>query len=139
MKLLFSLFAFLLLSTNLIAQDNIGNVKRGNVLIAELSVKKGDTINIYKLKFLDASKDILKSIEFDYTEKQLKELYLFLKGMLSEKNGTNKDIQVAKHILNITTQKVMGLRNLEIQVNEEYKFGLNGKELDKLFNMNVSE
>ena len=136
MKILFSLFAFLLFSTSLIAQDNIGSVKRGSMLIADLSVKKGDTTNIYKLRFLDATSDILKSIEFNYTEKQLKELYLLLKGMLSEKNGTSKDIQIGKHSLNITTQKIMGLRNLAIQVNEEYRFGLNGRELDKLININ---
>jgi len=47
------------------SQNVIGNVKRGFILIAELTSKEADSSNAYKLKFLDASSNILKSIEFN--------------------------------------------------------------------------
>ena len=115
------------------AQEDIGSVKRGYVLIAQLTVKKEDSSNVYKLRFLDASTETLKSIDFKYTETQLDELYIFLNNMLTEKNGTTKDLEIGNNKLTVTTQKMMGLRNVLITVNENYSFGLNGKELSKLF------
>ena len=139
MKYLFLVLGFLFCSASLKAQDIIGSVKRGPYLIAELSIKARDTTNFYKLRFLDPSSEILKSIEFHCSEKQLEELYIFFKDMLTKKNGTSNNIQVGKYTFNVTTQKMMGLRNLAIQINEDYHFGLNGKEIDKLMNKNTNE
>ena len=73
------------------AQNVVGNVKRGPYLIAELTVINGDTSNLYKLRFLDVRKEILKSIEFNSKQSQIDELYLFFTKMLSEKNGESAD------------------------------------------------
>ena len=115
------------------AQNVVGNVKRGPYLIAELTVINGDTSNLYKLRFLDVRKEILKSIEFNSKQSQIDELYLFFTKMLSEKNGESGDIQMGKYKINATNQKMLGLKNIVITIDEEYNFGLNGKEINKLF------
>jgi len=124
----------LLLSTNLMAQNAIGNVKRGYFLIAELSSKNVDTTNIFKLKYLDANTEILKSIEFGANQQFIDELYNTFTKMLVEKNGVSNDIQIGKYKVNITTQKMMGLKNILITIDESSSFGLNGSEINKLFN-----
>jgi hypothetical protein len=123
-----------LLSTTLMAQNAVGNVKRGPYLIAELSFKSIDTVNTYKLKYLDASTSILKSIEFNANQQFIDELYNIFTKMLVEKNGASNDIEVGKFKVNITTQKMMGLRGLLITINESSSFGLGGSEISKLFN-----
>jgi len=115
------------------SQNVIGNVKRGFILIAELTSKEADSSNAYKLKFLDASSNILKSIEFNATTKELDDLYESLIKQLPEKNGTSSDLQIGINKLNITTQKMMGLRNILITINETSNFGINGNELKRLF------
>jgi hypothetical protein len=115
------------------SQNVIGNVKRGFILIAELTSKEADSSNAYKLRFLDASSNILKSIEFNATTKELDDLYESLIKQLPEKNGTSSDLKIGDNKLNITTQKMMGLRNLLITINETFNFGLNGNELKRLF------
>ena len=133
MKKLILLLCVILLSTTLIAQNVVGNVKRGPYLIAELTVINGDTSNLYKLRFLDVRKEILKSIEFNSKQSQIDELYLFFTKMLSEKNGESADMQMGKYKINATNQKMLGLKNIVITIDEEYNFGLNGKEINKLF------
>ena len=61
MKKITLILSVLLLSSTLMAQTAVGNVKRGPYLIAELSFKSVDTTNTYKLRYLDAKSDILKS------------------------------------------------------------------------------
>lgn len=132
MKKLLLLFV-LFFTTNLMAQNVVGNVKRGPYLIAELTVINGDTSNLYKLRFLDVRKEILKSIEFNSNQSKIEELYLFFTKMLSEKNGESGDMQIGKYKINATNQKMLGLKNIVITIDEEYNFGLNGKEINKLF------
>jgi len=132
MKKLLLLFV-LFFTTNLMAQNVVGNVKRGPYLIAELTVINGDTSNLYKLRFLDVRKEILKSIEFNSKQSQIDELYLFFTKMLSEKNGESADMLMGKYKINATNQKMLGLKNIVITIDEEYNFGLNGKEINKLF------
>jgi hypothetical protein len=127
------LICVILLSTTLIAQNVVGNVKRGPYLIAELSYKSVDTTNTYKLRFLDAKLDILKSIEFNANQQFIDELFNFFTKMVNENNGVSKDIQIGKFKLNATTQKMMGMRNILITIDESSNFGLNGKEINKLF------
>jgi hypothetical protein len=134
MKKLALAVCVLLLSTNLMAQNAVGNVKRGPYLIAELSSKNVDTTNIFKLKYLDANTDILKSIEFGANQQFIDELYNTFTKMLVEKNGVSNDIQIGKYKINITTQKMMGLKNILITIDESSSFGLNGSEINKLFN-----
>lgn len=111
----------------------VGNVKRGPYLIAELSVLNNETANQYKLRYLDASTQLLKSIEFVSTQSQLDELYLFFTKMLSEKNGVSNEIQIDKYKFNATTQKMIGFKNVLITINESSNFGISEKELNKLF------
>ena len=132
MKKILLLFV-LFYTTNLMAQTAVGNVKRGPYLIAELTVINGDTSNLYKLRFLDVRKEILKSIEFNSNQSKIEELYLFFIKMLSEKNGESADMQMGKYKINATNQKMLGLKNIVITIDEEYNFGLNGKEINKLF------
>ncbi len=120
-----------------ISQNVLGNVKRGPFLIAELSFKSIDTTNTYKLRYLDAKLEILKSIDFNANQKFIDELYNFFTKMLSEKNGVSNDIQIGKLKLNATTQKMMGMRNIVITIDESSNFGLNGNELNKLFGKNL--
>ena len=134
MKKLALAVCVLLLSTNLMAQNVVGNVKRWPYLIAELSSKNVDTTNIFKLKYLDANTDILKSIEFGVNQQFIDELYNTFTKMLVEKNGVSNDIQIGKYKVNITTQKMMGLKNILITIDESSSFGLNGSEINKLFN-----
>ena len=136
MKTLLLAFFIMCLSTTLVAQNVLGNVKRGPYLIAELSFKTIDTTNIYKLKYLDAKSDILKSIEFNANQNLIDELYLFFTKMLAEKNGANNDIQIGKYKFNTTTQKMMGMKNILITIDENSNFGLNNKEINKLFGKN---
>lgn len=133
MKKILLLLCVILFSTFLVAQNVIGNVKRGPYLIAELSVINGDTSNLYKLRFLDVRKEILKSIEFNSNQSKIDELYLFFTKILSEKNGESGDMQMGKYKINATNQKMLGLKNIVITIDEEYNFGLNGKEINKLF------
>ena len=116
-----------------IGQNIVGNVKRGPYLIAELSFKSVDTTNTYKLRYLDAKFDILKSIEFDANLQFIDEIYKFFTKMLAEKNGVSDDIQIGKFKLNATTQKMMGMKNILITIDESSNFGLNGNEINKLF------
>ena len=76
---------------------------------------------------------ILNSIEFNATTKELDDLYESLIKQLPEKNGTSSDLQIGINKLNITTQKMMGLRNILITINETSNFGINGDELKRLF------
>ena len=133
MKKLTLLLCVILLSTTLIAQNVVGNVKRGPYLIAELSFKSVDTTNTYKLRYLDAKFDVLKSIEFDANQQFIDEVYNFFTKMLIEKNGVSNDIQIGKYKFNVTTQKMMGMRNVLITIDESSNFGLNGNEINKLF------
>jgi hypothetical protein len=133
MKRVLLVLFVLFFSSTLMAQNVVGNVKRGPYLIAELTVMNGDTSNQYKLRFLDVRKEILKSIEFNSNQSKIDELYLFFTKMLSEKNGESGDIQIGKYKINATNQKMLGLKNIVITIDEEYNFGLNGKEINKLF------
>jgi|LakMenEpi03Aug12_release.lakeMendotaPanAssembly.Ray.scaffolds.fasta_scaffold850358_2 hypothetical protein len=133
MKKITLLLCVFLISTTLLAQNIVGNVKRGPYLIAELSFKSVDTTTTYKLRYLDSKFDILKSIEFDVNEKFIDELYNFFTKILNEKNGFSEDIQIGKFKLNATSQKMMGIRNIIITIDESSNFGLNGKEINKLF------
>lgn len=133
MKKLTLLICTILLSSTLMAQNVVGNVKRGPYLIAELSFKSVDTINTYKLRYLDAKFDVLKSIEFDANQQFIDEVYNFFTKMLAEKNGVSNDIQIGKFKLNATTQKMMGMRNILITIDESSNFGLNSNEVNKLF------
>ena len=133
MKRILLVVFVLFFSSTLMAQNVVGNVKRGPYLIAELTVINGDTSNLYKLRFLDVRKEILKSIEFNSKQSQIDELYLFFTKMLSEKNGESADMLMGKYKINATNQKMVGLKNIVITIDEEYNFGLNGKEINKLF------
>jgi hypothetical protein len=53
--------------------------------------------------------------------------------MLIEKNGVSNDIQIGKYKFNVTTQKMMGMKNVLITIDESSNFGLNGNEINKLF------
>lgn len=134
-KLILFLTFTLLLTTTLVAQDILGNVKRGPYLIAELSYKSFDTASTYKLKYLDANSNsgILKSIDFNANQQFIDEVYNFFTKMLSEKNGASNDIQIGKFKLNITTQKMIGMKNIVITIDESSNFGLSGNEVKKLF------
>ena len=134
MKKLILAICVSLLSTALMAQNTIGSVKRGPYLIAELSSRKTDTASVYKLKYLDASTNILKSIEFNANQQFIDELSNTFTKMLAEKNGVSNDMQIGKFKVNITTQKMMGLKNILITIDESSNFGLAGSEISKLFN-----
>ena len=133
MKKITLILCVILLSTTLMAQNVIGNVKRGPYLIAELTFKSVDTTNTYKIRYLDAKFDVLKSIEFNANQQFMDEVYSFFTKMLTEKNGVSNDIQIGKFKLNVTTQKMMGMRNVVITIDESSNFGLNGNEINKLF------
>ena len=133
MKKITLILFVLLLSSTLMAQTAVGNVKRGPYLIAELSFKSIDTTNTYKLRYLDAKSDILKSIEFIANQNLIDEIYIFFNKMLVEKNGVSNDIQIGKYKFNLTTQKMMGMKNVLITIDESSNFGLNGNEINKLF------
>lgn len=133
MKQIFLLICVIFFSTYLGAQNIVGNVKRGPYLIAELSFKSVDTTNTYKLRYLDASSQILKSIEFVTNINQLDKLYTFISKMLSEKNGSNNEMQIGKNKISVTTQKMIGLKNVLINIDESSNFGMNEKEINKLF------
>jgi hypothetical protein len=133
MKKIILILCVLLLSSTLMAQTAVGNVKRGPYLIAELSFKSIDTTNTYKLRYLDAKSDILKSIEFIANQKLIDEIYTFFTKMLVEKNGVSNDIQIGKYKFNVTNQKMMGMKNVLITIDESSNFGLNGNEINKLF------
>ena len=133
MKKITLILSVLLLSSTLMAQTAVGNVKRGPYLIAELSFKSIDTTNTYKLRYLDAKSDILKSIEFIANQNLIDEIYIFFNKMLVEKNGVSNDIQIGKYKFNLTTQKMMGMKNVLITIDESSNFGLNGNEINKLF------
>lgn len=126
---------FLLVSLDTVSQTLVGNVKRGPILIAELSVKNSETdsVHLYKLKYLDSSTDIIKSIEFKATVNKVDAFYNVLINLLQEKNGTNVDYEFENVKLNLTTQKMVGFKNILLTVNENSNFGLNGNELKKLF------
>lgn len=115
------------------AQEVIGNVKRGPMLIAELSVKRLDTLNNYKLRFLDSSKEILKSVNFNCTEAELNSLYTLFQNKLLEKNGSSEDLLLGDLQFNLTTQKISGFSNILVTINESFSFGLSKKEIDRLF------
>jgi hypothetical protein len=131
-KILFILL-FLCFNSNIFAQTIIGNVKRGPYLIAELSVSKSDSSEIFKLRYLDSATDMLKSTLFKVNQDKIEELYLFFSNMISQNNGTSNDFKIDNSTINATTQKMMGLRNILITVNESSNFGLNLKEINKLF------
>lgn len=133
MKQIFLLICVIFFSTHLGAQNIVGNVKRGPYLIAELSFKSVDTTNTYKLRYLDASSQILKSIEFVININQLDELYTFISKMLSEKNGSSNEMQIGKNKISVTTQKMIGFKNVLITIDESSNFGMNEKEINKLF------
>ncbi len=133
MKKFLLVFLFLGFSSSLFAQTIIGNVKRGPMLIAELSVSNSDSLEVFKLRYLDASSTILKSTSFKANQGKLDELYLFFVNMITQSNGSSSDIKIDNTSFNATTQKVMGLRNILITVNESSNFGLNLKEINKLF------
>jgi hypothetical protein len=124
---------FLVVSSTVFSQTIIGNVKRGPMLIAELSVSNSDSLEVYKLRYLDASSSILKSTSFKANHEKLDELYLFFANMITQSNGSSSDIKIDNTFFNATTQKMMGLRNIAITVNESSNFGLNLKEINKLF------
>lgn len=133
MKKILLVFLFLGFSSSLFAQNIIGNVKRGPYLIAELSVSKTDSSEVFKLRYLDSSSEILKTTLFNANQQKIDELYLFFSNMISQNNGTSNDFKIDNSIINATTQKMMGLRNILITVNESSNFGLNLKEINKLF------
>ena len=124
---------FLVASSSVFSQTIIGNVKRGPMLIAELSVSNSDSLEVYKLRYLDASSTILKSTSFKANHEKLDELYLFFANMITQNNGSSSDIKIDNTSFNATTQKMMGLRNIAVTVNESSNFGLNLKEINKLF------
>lgn len=124
---------FLFVSSSVFSQTIIGNVKRGPMLIAELSVSNSDSLEVYKLRYLDASSTILKSTSFKANHEKLDELYLFFANMITQSNGSSSDIKIDNTTFNATTQKIMGLRNIAITINESSNFGLNLKEINKLF------
>jgi len=136
LPILFFLFSILSFS-QIIVKDSentvVGSVKRGYALIAELSFVKKDSVQIYTWKYLDAGSMALKSIKFESTTENLNQFYLILKDMLKQKNGTIKEITVGDNSVSLTTQKIIGFRNILITVNESSYFGLNGKEINKLF------
>jgi hypothetical protein len=53
--------------------------------------------------------------------------------MITQNNGSSNDYKIGSISFNATTQKMMGLRNILITVNESSNFGLNLKEINKLF------
>lgn len=115
------------------SQTIIGNAKRGPILIAELSLNKKDSSDVYKLRYLDATTSILKSLELNVSQNKIEELYTFFSKMVLEANGTSEDFSIGNVKINATTQKMMGLRNILITINESSNFGLNLKEINKLF------
>jgi len=133
MKKILLVFLFLGFSSSLFAQTIIGNVKRGYMLIAELSVSKTDSTDIFKLRYLDSSSEILKTISFNANQEKIDELYQFFSNMITQNNGSSNDYKIGSISFNATTQKMMGLRNILITVNESSNFGLNLKEINKLF------
>lgn len=80
---------FLFVSFNSVSQTFIGNVKRGPILIAELSFKNSETdsVHLYKLKYLDSSTEIIKSVEFKATNNKVDAFYNILINLLQEKMG----------------------------------------------------
>lgn len=133
MKKILLLLLFLGFSSSIFAQTVIGNVKRGPNLIAELSVNKTDSLEVFKLRYLDASSLVLKSSMFKVNQDKIDELYLFFSNIITQSNGTSNDFKIDNLNINATTQKVMGLRNILITFNESSNFGLNLKEINKLF------
>jgi hypothetical protein len=133
MKKILLVFLFLGFSSSLFAQTIIGNVKRGYMLIAELSVSKSDSSDVFKLRYLDSSSEILKTTSFNANQEKIDELYQFFSNMITQNNGSSNDYKIGSISFNATTQKMMGLRNILITVNESSNFGLNLKEINKLF------
>jgi hypothetical protein len=133
MKKILFILLFLCFNSTIFAQTIIGNVKRGPYLIAELSVSKTDSSEVFKLRYLDSTTEILKSTLFKVNQDKIEELYLFFSNMIPQNNGTSNDFKIDNSTINATTQKMMGLRNIRITINESSNFGLNLKEINKLF------
>ncbi len=113
----------------------LGKVKRGYLLIAELSVKKSldSDSNLYRLRYLDATTGVQKSLTFVSTDSDISKLRLLLLDHITKKNGETSDLKIGSSSFVITTQKIMGLRNILFTVNEYSSFGLNGSEIKNLF------
>jgi hypothetical protein len=75
----------------------------------------------------------LKTISFNANQEKIDELYQFFSKMIPQNNGSSNDYKIDSISFNATTQKMMGLRNILITVNESSNFGLNLKEINKLF------
>jgi hypothetical protein len=133
MKRLLLIFIFLGISQFLYSQTIIGSVKRGPFLIAELSVNKTDSSDVFKLRYLDASTDLLKSTLLKVNQSKIEELYIFFSKMMEGSNGSSGDFQIGNATFNATTQKMVGFKNILITINESANFGLNQKEINKLF------
>ena len=50
--------------------------------------------------------------------------------MLSEKNGESGDMQMGKYKINATNQKMLGLKNIVITIDEEYNFDIEEANID---------
>lgn len=133
MKTLVLILVILFTAFSSFCQNVIGKVTRGPYLIAELSVMNNETTDQYKLRYLDASTQVLKSIEFVSNQAKIDDLYLFCIKILSEKNGFSSDIQIGRFKLNVTNQKMVGFKNILVTLDDSSNFGLNQKELNKLF------
>jgi hypothetical protein len=132
-KVLAAVVALLISVGSVNAQNVVGKVKRGPILIAELSYADGADSTQFKLRYLDSFSGILKSIQFSSKDIQLESLHASLSGLLSKENGASEDFEISDTAINATTQKMVGLKNVVITINESSNFGLNGNEIYKLF------
>lgn len=126
------------------ATNILGKVKRGPILIADLSFERTESdANLYTLRFLDANTsyrntglktEVMESIKFSATNAEIDDLYNFLKKMIDQPNTFKKEISVGENSIVVITQKAgFGMTNVAIHINETMVFGLSDKEIDKLF------
>lgn len=111
----------------------VGNVTRGFLLISELSVIQGDSLNNYTWKYTDSESGILKSIVLTASKKEMIDLFNFILKKISETNGATDELEISGNKITATAQKIMGLKNVRIVFNESHQIGLNKNEIDKLF------
>ena len=129
------------------AKNLVGKVKRGPILIADLSYEDTNSDRkLYTLRFLDANTsyrntglktEVLESIKFAASDQEINSLHSFLHKMLDQPNTFSQEVNLGENRIKVVTQKVgFGIAkmvNVALHVNDTMVFGLSEKEIDKLF------
>ncbi len=121
--------------------EKIGEVKPGGVaFICSMQVSKGannEDTNTYIWTYNNAKYkniDVINSISFNASENDFNNFYEMLKTQISSPKGTEKQIQLGKNNVLITTIRNLGVSSLTIfDLTKEGYFYLTSGQIDKLF------